>query len=103
MPEITSEPKVVNPEEKLHIEARQARITAVEDAILAAKIKRDLAEKGGLIEAPGVKIDRLAKEAKDLQEASVLNKIEPFGIESTRPDLVLLTKKCNEIIKFLNT
>lgn len=94
---------LVTPDEKVHFEARAARILAVQNAILAAKVKRDLAEKGGLVETEGVKIDRLAKEDKDLTDAAVLNKIEPFGVESTRPDLVLLAKKSNEIITFLNT
>lgn len=93
----------VSKEDQLHIDARDARVKAVQSAIDAAKVVRDEAEKNGITETPGKKIDREAKEAKDLAEAGVLNKIEPFNLTAkTDLELNLVASKLNEVITYLN-
>lgn len=98
----TSEVVEVTKEEQLHIDARDARVKVVEAGISAAKVKRDEQSALGTMETPGVTLDREAKEAKDLAEAQVVYKIEPFGIDSTNPDMVMLATKLSEVIKFIN-
>src|SRR5687767_11545420 len=70
----------VSEEEQLHIDAREARVKKVKDDIEAAKVVREEQEKLGVTETEGAKLDRLAKEKKDLEEASVLNKIELLAV-----------------------
>lgn len=100
--------KKVSPEEQLHLDARDARVKAVKDAIEAAKLARDEQEKAGLVEAEGAKADRLAKEKKDLEEASVVNKVEPlqlsfdFGRADLNDAVDQLAKKLNELVKKAN-
>lgn len=89
-------------EEQEHIDARDARVKTINAAIEEAKIKRDEAFALGVTETEGAKLDRETKENKDLEEASVINKIEPFSITSTNPDMVILADKLNEVIKLLN-
>lgn len=89
-------------EEQEHIDARDARVKTVKAAIEEAKVKRDEAYALGVTETEGAKLDRETKEDKDLEEASVINKIEPFSITSTNPDMVILADKLNEVIKLLN-
>lgn len=86
----------------LHTEARDARILAVKKAIADAKVLRDLQEKEGLKETDGTKIDREAKEAKDLKDASVLNVIEPFALDTNNGALKLVADKLTEVIEYLN-
>lgn len=93
---------VITPEQKIHLDARDARVKAVKDAIAAAKELRDAAEKNGTMETPGHKLDREAKEKKDLAEASIVNVIEPFKSESNQADVLIIADKVNEIIAFLN-
>lgn len=92
----------LTPEEQLHVDARDRRVAAVKSAIEAAKVIRDEKEKAGVTESEGAKIDRLAKEKKDLDEASKLLIIENFTIDSTNLDLQAIYKKVTEIIAYIN-
>lgn len=92
----------VTDEERLHYTAREQRVKSVKDAIEAARVARVEQEKTGVKETDGAKLDRLAKEAKDMAEADRLLTIEPFTIDSTNPDMQGIYKKVNEIIEYIN-
>lgn len=65
--------------------AADARVVKVTADIEAAKVERERVEKeSGVVEAPGAKSDREAKEKKDLAEAAEVRKIEV--IEGSHPD-----------------
>lgn len=87
---------------KVHTDARDARVKKVNDDIAAAKVKRDAQAKDGLVEAPGAMSDRLVDEAEDLAEASRLNVVELFAIDSNNIQMNTLADKTNEIIDYLN-
>lgn len=89
-------------EKQIHIDARDARVIAVKAAIAAAKLERDAKELTGIMETPGAKMDREAKEEKDLCEASKLNVIETFTVDSNRSEVAAIATKVNEVIKFIN-
>lgn len=92
----------ISKEDQAHLDARDGRVKAVQGLIDAAKVKRDEQEAAGLKETDGVKLDREAKEKKDLEEAHHLNKIEYFHIESTNFDMVALSEKLTEVINYIN-
>lgn len=94
--------KEVTKEEQLHLDARDARVAQVKAAIAAAKESRDLQEKEGTTETTGAKLDREAKEEKDLEEAAVLNVVEPFVSETNQADVKVIADKLNEVIAILN-
>lgn len=72
-------------ESKIAADARVAKVTA---DIEAAKVERERVEKeSGVVEAPGAKSDREAKEKKDLAEAAEVRKIEL--IEGSHPDATI--------------
>lgn len=87
---------------KVHTDARDARVKAVKDAIATAKVARDEQEVAGVRETEGVQLDRLAKEAKDLREASVVNVIEHVKADFNNIEFQKVADKQDEIIKFLN-
>lgn len=90
-------------EDQKHIDAREARIALVKNNLEAAKLVRVELEKNGFTETDGVKLDREAKEAEELEEASVLKVIENFSIATTNNlDLNIISEKTNEIIDYLN-
>lgn len=89
-------------EEQLHLDARDARVLVVENAIASAKVLRDAAVKDGVMETPGTKTDREAKEAADRKEAAHLNVIEPVSIDINNAEVQKLEDKVNEIIAYLN-
>lgn len=93
----------VTADERTHWENRATRVAGVKTAIEQARVERELQEKNGVMETPGAKLDREAKEAKDLEEASRLNVIEPFAIATTNNlDLTSIEKKVNEVISYIN-
>lgn len=93
---------LATPQEKLHREARDARVKNVLEAIAEAAVIRDENEKKGIAETDGVKLDRLAKEAEDLDEASELNVIEPFHVDVNNLEIQIIADKLNEVIDYLN-
>lgn len=88
--------------EQLHLDARDQRVAAVHASIEAARVARELQETEGLIETDGVKLDRVAKEKADLEEAQRLNVIEPFTVDVNNSQVALIADKVNEIVAYLN-
>lgn len=90
-------------EDTTHTVARDTRVATVKSNIEAAAQKREKDALGGVRETEGATLDRLAKEAKDLKEASVLNVIESVGVDGNGvSEVTKLANKVNEIIIFLN-
>lgn len=102
MKESKDEVKAVSVEEQVHLDARDARVKTVTEAIAAAKVAREALEKTGTMETPGAKIDREAKEEKDLAAAAKLLFIEPISVDSTIPELTKVGAKLNEVIDHIN-
>lgn len=93
---------VVSEDEQFHLDARDARVKVVKDAIEAARVLRVTNEEAGTVETDGAKLDREAKEVKDLAEANVVNVIEPFEVDVNNIEIQKIADKVSEIITFLN-
>lgn len=101
--EKVAEDAEVTKELKVHTDARDARVSSVKALQATAKLAREAQVLLGLTETEGAELDRMAKEASDLAEASELNVVEPFALTTRNDiDLNLLEAKLNEVIEYLN-